>query len=145
MSKYIIEGDTLTGIADAIRNKTGETAAIPVSEMATKITNIGGGGIPMIDRPGLITNVTVSFEIPDGAIVYYFKYEDGKILQDSAEYHGYMQLEHVIKDMPIYIYTPQEVIEYTESVGYVCSHSYKNCHRYDGDIDVDWNHYIYIR
>ena len=46
MSEYLIQGETLTGIADAIRGKTGGTAPVAVSDMAAQIEGIqaGGGG-----------------------------------------------------------------------------------------------------
>ena len=46
MSEYRIQDTTLTGIADAIRLKTGSSAPIVVSEMANEIESIptGGGG-----------------------------------------------------------------------------------------------------
>lgn len=53
MSEYLIQEETLTGIADAIRVKTGGTASIPVSDMAGQIEGIetGGGDVDsMIDR-----------------------------------------------------------------------------------------------
>ncbi len=44
MSAYLIQSETLTGIADAIREKTGETGTIDVPDMASKISGITGGG-----------------------------------------------------------------------------------------------------
>ena len=44
MSEYRIKGETLTGIADAIRSKTGGTDPIPVPDMAAQIEGISGGG-----------------------------------------------------------------------------------------------------
>lgn len=46
MSKYVIEDVTLTAIADAVREKTGGTELILVSELPTAIAGIeaGGGG-----------------------------------------------------------------------------------------------------
>lgn len=44
MAKYVIEDTTLTGIADAIRSKTGGTDPIPVTGMAGQISAITGGG-----------------------------------------------------------------------------------------------------
>ena len=46
MSEYLIQGETLTGIADAIRGKTGGTDPVAVSDMAAQIEGIqaGGGG-----------------------------------------------------------------------------------------------------
>lgn len=40
MSNYLIKGETLTNIADAIREKTGKTDAIAVTDMATEIGDI---------------------------------------------------------------------------------------------------------
>lgn len=42
--KYIIQGSTLRDIADAIREKTGETASMKPTEFSSKIRNITGGG-----------------------------------------------------------------------------------------------------
>lgn len=44
MSKYVIEDVTLTAIADAVREKTGGTELILVSELPTAIAGIEGGG-----------------------------------------------------------------------------------------------------
>lgn len=43
MSNYIIQGETLTSIADAIRSKTGSTDAISVGDMASSIEGIESG------------------------------------------------------------------------------------------------------
>ena len=54
MAEYLIQGETLTGIADAIRGKTGGTEPVAVSDMAAQIEGIqagGGGDIDaLIDR-----------------------------------------------------------------------------------------------
>lgn len=44
MDRYSVEGSTLTGIADAIREKTGGSEEIKVEDMAGKIGEISGGG-----------------------------------------------------------------------------------------------------
>lgn len=46
MAEYLIQDTTLTGIADAIRGKTGGTDPVAVSDMAAQIEGIqtGGGG-----------------------------------------------------------------------------------------------------
>lgn len=44
MALYFIKDTTLTGIADAIRSKTGTSDPIAVTDMATKISEITGGG-----------------------------------------------------------------------------------------------------
>ena len=46
MAEYVIQGETLTVIADAIREKTGGTDPVAVSDMSAQIEGIevGGGG-----------------------------------------------------------------------------------------------------
>ena len=41
--EYLIKGSTLTGIADAIRSKTGVSGSFSVNTFATKINSISGG------------------------------------------------------------------------------------------------------
>lgn len=50
MSEYLIQGDTLTAIGDAIRAKDGSTELIPPGDMPAKIAAIetGGSGIELI-------------------------------------------------------------------------------------------------
>lgn len=43
MSKYLVEESTLTDIADAIREQTGEAGQIQLKEFANKVTSISGG------------------------------------------------------------------------------------------------------
>ena len=62
MAEYLIQDTTLTGIADAIRGKTGGTEPVAVSDMAAQIEGIqagGGGDIDaLIDRS--ITEISSS-------------------------------------------------------------------------------------
>ena len=44
MTKYLIDSNTLTGIANAIREQTGDINPIAVSNMAQEIESIEGGG-----------------------------------------------------------------------------------------------------
>ena len=44
MSKYVIDSETLTDIADAIRAKTGDSASMTPLEMPDEIASISGGG-----------------------------------------------------------------------------------------------------
>lgn len=48
MSKVYLEDSTLTGIANAIRAKTGESASITPANMATEIESIPSGGEPIV-------------------------------------------------------------------------------------------------
>lgn len=43
MTKYLVEGETLSDIADAIREQTGEADQIPLKEFANKVASISGG------------------------------------------------------------------------------------------------------
>lgn len=43
MAKYSIEDTTLTGIADAIREKTGSSAEIKVEDMASAVSGLSAG------------------------------------------------------------------------------------------------------
>lgn len=49
MAKYVIEDTTLVGIADAIREKEGSTAAIPVPGMKQRILDIISGSVSATD------------------------------------------------------------------------------------------------
>lgn len=46
MATWLIQSQTLVDIADAIRAKTGSSADIQVSDLATEIANIPTGGDP---------------------------------------------------------------------------------------------------
>lgn len=59
MAKYLIQDTTLTEIADAIRSKTGSADGILVSEMASQIAGISGGGgdvryVTFMDHTGTV-------------------------------------------------------------------------------------------
>ena len=62
MATWIIQSQTLTDIADAIRAKTGSAAEIQVSDLATEISNIPTGGDPftIIKIEGLLTNFIIA-------------------------------------------------------------------------------------
>ena len=76
MSEYLIQGETLTGIADAIRGKTGGTDPVAVSDMAALIENIrAGGGASW---------VTVATELPNDMYQLGDVNMDGSITQDDA-------------------------------------------------------------
>ena len=72
MAEYLIQDTTLTGIADAIREKTGGTDPVAVSDMAGKIAEIkaGGGDIDaLIDRS--ITEISSSSATSIGSYAFY--------------------------------------------------------------------------
>ena len=72
MAEYLIQDTTLTGIAEAIREKTGGTDPVAVSDMAGKIAEIeaGGGDIDaLIDRS--ITEISSSSATSIGSYAFY--------------------------------------------------------------------------
>ena len=64
MADYLIQDTTLTGIADAIRGKTGGTGPIPVLGMAGAISGIQTGG-----GSGSVSQKEVNFYDYDGTLV----------------------------------------------------------------------------
>lgn len=64
MSDYLIQGETLTAIADAIRSKTGKTDAILVPDMPAEIAGITADGGSSADV------CYVTFVSHDGAVEY---------------------------------------------------------------------------
>lgn len=80
MAEYLIQDTTLTGIADAIRAKTGSTDAIKVSDMASKIEGISVGG-------GTVEGIHyVTFMSEDGSTELYKRpVADGDDCADPVE------------------------------------------------------------
>ena len=66
MSKYVIDGSTLTSIGDAIREKTGGTESIPVTDLAASISAIVAGdyNVKMIQlSPTSTSSLTLTEEM----------------------------------------------------------------------------------
>ena len=62
-----LDSETLPGIADAIRSKTGETALLLPSEMAAAIAGIPtGGSLPALTKPAAESDVLAGKEYIDG-------------------------------------------------------------------------------
>lgn len=67
MSEYLIQGETLAGIADAIRGKTGGTDPILTSDMAALIAAIEAGGGDFTSGTTLFSErLTVGNEVSTG-------------------------------------------------------------------------------
>ena len=68
MATYTIEGSTLTGIADAIREKTGDTEAIAVTDMATQISAIVSETSVIVSEVRMVSSehdsTTLTFTLP---------------------------------------------------------------------------------
>jgi hypothetical protein len=76
MSNYIIQGQTLTDIADAIRDKTGSNGLITPEDMPTAIESIetgGGGGGETVPAGAIPTDFVYQSSTglyhPTGAII----------------------------------------------------------------------------
>lgn len=60
MSTYLIQDSTLTGIANAIRAKTGGSAAMTPAQMATEIGSISGGSSVTVEPLAVTKNGTTT-------------------------------------------------------------------------------------
>ena len=67
MDEYLIQKETLTSIADAIREKTGTTGTIKLTDMASKIGEISVSGG---ENDGSVKSKAVNFYDPMGNIIY---------------------------------------------------------------------------
>lgn len=75
MSQYLIQGKTLTDIANAVREKNGTTEPIKVSELPTEIANIQAGGGDS-QWEGYWLRTATEFAIPEGTTTvsdYFFQ------------------------------------------------------------------------
>lgn len=88
MAKYSIEDTTLTGIANAIRNKTGKASSIKVSNMATEIAGIDSGSGSGGSGGGSVETCTVSLSIeaPIGSSNMTFYYTTPEMSVESITY-----------------------------------------------------------
>lgn len=88
MSEYIIKGETLTGIADAIRTKDGTTEPIPAGSMAQRIIDIPTGN-PESEAmlAGLVDGTATKVVLPANiaAIRNYAFYNNTKLSSLVAE------------------------------------------------------------
>ena len=66
MAKVFIEETTLTAIGAAIRGKEGTTALVPVTDMATRITDLQTGSDPVIKSLEITSNGTYTATDCDG-------------------------------------------------------------------------------
>lgn len=85
MAEYLIQGATLTAIADAIRTKTGEEGTMAPEQMPTKIMGITGscGKIPYLvtltngtvkhyyQTSPITTTISASVYIPSNAVIHW--------------------------------------------------------------------------
>lgn len=96
MAQYLIQDTTLTGIADAIRGKTGGSDPILVSDMATQIEGIttgGGGGVVFAYTAKVSSSgdknsgrYTATIIIPQDATDFYMCHEGATVSAYNSSY-----------------------------------------------------------
>lgn len=82
MSNYIIQGETLMGIADAIREKTGSTDQLTPAAMASAIAGIQAGGGSGSGGSSVVTEKDVNFYDYDGTLLYSYTVEEAQALAE---------------------------------------------------------------
>lgn len=74
--EYLVKGNTLTGIANAIRSKAGITGTFPLNEFASKIESISAGASVLSGtfKPTSSAIQTITHNLgktPSGILIYY--------------------------------------------------------------------------
>ena len=74
--EYLVKGSTLTGVANAIRSKSGITGTFPLNEFASKIESISAGASVLSGtfKPTSSAIQTITHNLgktPSGIIIYY--------------------------------------------------------------------------
>lgn len=112
MADYIIQDSTLTDIADAIRAKTGKSAAMTPAEMVTEIESISdGGALPswMHIAEVTVVSATKTIQIPcDIPVDSYFCISSEFVSRTVLEY------EYVLFQYRVPTLRPYEQIAMTQ-------------------------------
>lgn len=116
---YLIKGSTLTSIADAIRAKTGGTAEIPVTDMATQI-----GGIVTETEP-VLQELTIT--------------ENGEYLP-SAGYDGFLKVIANVENSPL----PIEVSTEEEMTALLTAENVGGVYKFTGTTGTYENGALYV-
>ena len=89
MSKVLVNESSLTGIADAIRGKNGETTTYKPSEMAAAITAISGGG-PEIPESAFVISGDCNYRFANSGWDWFIENYGNRITTNNIEYISYM-------------------------------------------------------
>ena len=94
MGKYLIDETTLTGIADAIREKSGKLESIPVTNYATEIANLPTGGLPVLYEGYSDVRVVIDYtlnpvEVHDSSGWQYLQVFGFEVKNDKIEHYFY--------------------------------------------------------
>lgn len=113
MGNYLIQGETLTNIANAIRTKTGKTESIAAESMATEISGISSGGLS-------INGIIKQYVVNSGATVnagdfveFVTRVQNGSFTDESA---SNISCCKVNEDSVLIIYNSKaRVLRFTEN------------------------------
>ena len=86
MSKVLVEDTSLIAIADAIRNKNGETTQYKPAEMANAISNISGGEELVVSTITMSGNTSTTIDFSE----YVSNYDNIRYIIWSGSGTGYL-------------------------------------------------------
>lgn len=126
MSKVLVNESSLTGIADAIRGKNGETTTYKPSEMAAAITAIpvGGGGGEGIPEEALVLTGNCEYMFAYGGWDWFLEAYGDRITTKDITNTQYMFRSSKVESIPFDINTTGTGITFAK-VFYDC-HQLKN-------------------
>ena len=128
MAKYVIDGETLTGLANAIRKVTGETRSYTPSEMIDVVTNImETGAYILVDEDGneipavYVDNETVFTATENDIRIGMTAVTEAGVTEGVKEIPAYYVTEGtriISKDSAIFL--PSKLYDYTKLQAIVC-------------------------
>lgn len=102
MSKVLVNESSLTGIANAIRGKNGETTTYKPSEMAAAITAISGGG-PDIPESAFVISGSCQYRFANNGWDWFIELYGNKITTENIKNTQYMFYKYSLSNIPFEI------------------------------------------
>ena len=103
MSKVLVNESSLTGIANAIRGKNGETTTYKPSEMAAAITAISGGSGPEIPDSAFVISGNCSYRFANNGWDWFIELYGNKITTENLSNTMYMFTSYSLSNIPFEI------------------------------------------
>lgn len=103
MAKVFIEETTLTAIGDAIRGKEGTTELVPVTDMATRITDLPSGGNEPTDEELVVTGESSNRFSQNGWNWFIDKYGDRITTKDITGCLSMFAYSSKLEEVPFQI------------------------------------------
>ena len=119
MAKVLVNESSLTGIANAIRGKNGETTTYKPSEMAAAITAISGGG-PDIPDSAFVISGNCMYRFANAGWDWFLENYGNRITTNNIEYVSYMFYFSNIENIPFEINCANKSMDMT-SMFYGCT------------------------